>query len=870
MPGVFVDREHESARMIEFVQQLSHGGPRVLAVHGDPGIGKSALLGAFEQWVRSNAAPRVRRVAAVRCHGQIGTENAYGPMIDIVKALRARLSRGRVAKLGTRAAVDSGAEILANLVPAAGPALRAGVGAVGKGAAASALPEVPVPRLVADAILGEVRQGRPVVLIIDDAHLIDTSSCLVLDRLLASQDSPLGIVLGMRNGELTDQNPLREIIDRSTIQETCSVIDLSGFAPAAVDSFVRARYGTGLTADQIATIHERTGGHPIFVSQYLSMIRESENGPTWPAPSSAAAVIRQRLRGLDPTDLELLSLAAVHGERFISSVVERLSGRDRSDVLDRLYQVSTTSGLIRLREPDEWTRRAGADHYEFEHAFVREALYTRQSPQSRRERHAAVAGHLDEMMRDWSTKPQEYLLEVIKQHHLGGQSLPAASKALEMARSLIATGGSLDEAERLCRQALDDVRQAESGATVDRLRVEIIELLLLATESRWSVNADFLASTPLEELSDEAVAAAERCDELNLRVRAAALRGRVLHKVRGVDHSLRALAEAVRLAKQSEDLALLFLTSSAYGRELTKRDLHAGLAALLDAERLAEEHDEVGRSTDPALAHAVARTAMQVGVSMFDAGDLGAADERLLRCVARLRADGDAGTMPTALNYLAQVQMALGQWEQALLTLRDAVAREDAEPSAWHGYNVALLGKLHLECGESAEAGRAFEAAWQETSRTWLVNIATLVCNLYAEFEIHRVERGEVDGQWVRDLLLSNIERAETAGLWRSVVVGLSLLGRLSLARGELDEALDASERAERILHTRGPLPAVRDEEVLYWRAVVLDKAGKHTEAAAALAAARAKVERQAATLTGRQRIGFLTRVPLNAKLMAD
>ncbi|MEC3981440.1 ATP-binding protein [Amycolatopsis sp. H20-H5] len=882
MPGVFVDREAEAATLAAFLERVASDGPRIAVVYGVAGVGKTSLLAAFVQRVRAVRPVRVGSIASVRCHGQVGEENAYGVMVDALKELRPRGKRGRLFKLGRRVVVDSGVELVANLVPAAGPALRAGVAAAakspgegGKGVA------IPVPMMVADAILDAVRSQRPSALLIDDAHLIDASSCLVLDRLLASAaDRPLAIVLAVRSGELAVDSPLRELLDRLAIQGSALTLSLTGFGIEAVNMFVRERYGRDLGAERISALHRHTGGHPIFVAQYLSMLSERPGRlpggdvvpvttSTGEAPTSAEAVIRQRIRRLADSDVELLSFGAIQGERFITAAVQRLSGRPRKEVLDRLYEISITSGLIQVSDADEWARRAGCDVYEFEHALVRQVLYVKQSPQLRRERHAAVAAVLSELMRDWPTKPRTYSLEVIHQHHLGYELVPAASKALAMARSLIGSGGSLVEAERLCRQALEDIRQENKDREAAGLLVEIIELLLLSTERHWSTGPAFLATTPLEPLVDEAGAAADRSGDLRLRCRAAALRGRVLHKVRGVDESLNALSDAVRLADQAEDTAMRFLTRSAYGRELTKRDLRAGLEVLLEVEGLMRRH-ELGRTNDPALLHAAARIEMQVGVSLFDSGDLGAALARLESCVERLRQGGDAGTMPTALNYLAQVQCAVGLWGKARATLVEAVALGEGEPSAWHAYNVALLGKLHLEQGELETAVNALEVAWEETRRTFLINVASLVCNLYVEvlLAVSRGDPGETSR--VQDLLTSNIEQCRRAGLRRSEVVALSLLARLHLALGEQASAVRAGEEAVRILDEHGPLPAVCGEEIRYWHSVVLDRSGRAPEAERLRSGARRIVEEKGATLPGDLRHAFFTEVKLNVVLLAD
>lgn len=889
MTRVFVNRENELAALVNLVAEVSSGRSGVVLLEGSAGVGKTALLEEFSRL--HPRAPRNKNgsVAVVRCHAQVGGENAYGPFLDALQLLRPTSKVWRRLRLGSRIAMNAAPDAL-EVIPALGPALKIGAAAIRNSRAEVSDGSAQlnrVPHVITSAITEVARQRGPIVIAVDDAHRIDASSCLVASYLVsAMREHQVGLVLAYRGEEVDESHPLHDtLIADLGVSDMTRHVQLGGFGTSALGEYVRSKTGADLRGDQERVLLDLTGGHPIFAAQYLSLLRErgvlrptplgaGDAGEVWaaivdePVPKSVELVIQQRLRKVDDAAISLLVTAATQGERFLTAVVEKAARIPRNDVLTRLDEVSRQFGLIQVVPANSWAASIGSDVYAFEHALLRNVLYARQSPQARRDRHADVGAALEELAAENPGAPQDVMLDIARHHQLGGRHVPAARSALALAAALAREGGSLAEAEVLCRQALDAVKSAESTTVTDRLIVEVVELLLLVTEPRWSGTNEFLDLLPLESLVEEAEAAARRTGDIRLRIRAAALRGRVLHKIRGVAEALEAQEHAVHLAEASGDPILRFLTVSEYGRELTKRDLGRGLEVLREAERIADEAPDIRRHASPILRHALRRTELQVAVSLLDSGNLGEAAERLAASVARLRGTDDAMTMPIALNYLAQAQVAIGAWAEASQTLCEAAAVPEA-PSGWHAYNIALLGLLEIDTGNRQAGLRKMGEAWAEIQQAWLVNIGTLVQNLYAE-ALLRTADGRPDVLVrARELLVANVDQCERSGMIRSEVVARSLLGRLLAACGDVAAGLDASGRAVTLVERHGRMPAVRIEEIYYGHAVLLTEVGDRAAADGYLALARRELAEKANSIgDARARIRFHTAIPLNAAIM--
>jgi hypothetical protein len=116
--------------------------------------------------------------------------------------------------------------------------------------------------------------------------------------------------------------------------------------------------------------------------------------------------------------------------------------------------------------------------------------------------------------------------------------MEAAQQGLDIARRLAAEGSSPVEVTTICQQAMDDLRRAGASAATDRLRAELIELLLTASELRWHGHMGSTAAAELEGLSEEALAAARRTSAAALQARMAYLHGRVLLHTQGVPLAL--------------------------------------------------------------------------------------------------------------------------------------------------------------------------------------------------------------------------------------------------------------------------------------------------------------------------------------------
>ncbi|MDI3402873.1 AAA family ATPase [Streptomyces cavernicola] len=883
----FVDRVEHMAELRALAAGLFSGRGGAVVLDSVAGMGKTSLLGAFAQLPETDPDLRPLRVVAARCHPGIGPGLVYGPVVDLMLPLARTVKQPgpmrQFLSFTRRGLVKSAPELLSAMVPGLGAAFNVGQEVTRASLATGSMPfdslqpfQQGVAMQITDAVLDLARPDAPVVLTIDDVQHIDPSSMLVIDRLLRSlADAPLGLVLSHTTDAAHGGGHaamVEEMLQRWADDGVLTRRRLGGLPPDAVHELVRSTHPTAPLAfsEKLAQL---TDGHAIFVRLCLDEWHQDASDEI-DLPPSLSRVVEARMRILSDEDRELLAVASTQGAVFLSRVVASVLDAQDSDVMERLRRIAST-GLIELTAPPAWATAEAADCYRFQHGALWRVVYENQSPGQSRTRHAEVARVLAAGQVDGNTPPLPLLLEVASHLRRGGPGCLAASAEAhyELARSAATEGLSFAEAEQHCEEAIRASQALPPGNLArDRMLVQATELLLSLTEVRWRGNSTPAGGPDIDDLAAEAEAAAERCAVPELRIRTALLRGKTLLATEGLVPSLAKLREAVDLAEEYGDPVALFVAKVEYGRQVSKRRLSDGLAQLQEAERLYATDPRLGDRDDPVLQHARNLGEMQLGISLFDSGHLGEALERLRRCTERLAGESLQAELPIALNYLAQVYVALGEVAEAEEVLRRALDFEAGRggDSGWHAYNAALLAHLLVQRpSRSSEAIRLMEDAWAETERTWLANLVPIVRNLYAQALLEAAEPPADARDRAARLVVDTILETRRSGMVRSEIAALSLRSRVLLEQGEPEEAEVCAREALRVLDEVGDMPALRTEEVLHQGAVVLRAVGNHAEAGALLARARAEIVRKADGITDRRlREGFLRNVPLNRAVL--
>jgi ATP/maltotriose-dependent transcriptional regulator MalT len=474
-----VGRDREVTRIESALSALGHRDSAVLAISGEPGIGKTRLLGEL----RSRACKRGHTVLAGR-----GTElEGEAPFAALVEALDDYL-----CALGPRRLAEISGRLphLAAVFPA-----MAGFTQARSGPPAERYRHHRAVRALVEELAGE----RPLVLVLDDVHWADLASVEAIAHMLRHPPpAPVLIALSFRSGQPSRvlmgalADALRETRAEHLILETLSEEHvgalLAGESPAA-----RRR------------IFLESGGNPFYIEQLRAAPVAAMAAPSdaraaaAQVPDGVAAAIGQELWHLPDRARQMLEGAAVTGEPFEPELAAETASLPPADALELLDELIARD-LVRAESAPRLFR--------FRHPIVRRAVYDAITPGRQLAAHRRAALALGELGAPAATRAHHLALSARAGDEAsiavlvaaGSQvqtSAPAsAAQWLAMALSLLPADQSSRRMALLSQLA--GVQTAMGSLTDAReTLIEILEALPDRSGSAWSQAVATLACVEL-------------------------------------------------------------------------------------------------------------------------------------------------------------------------------------------------------------------------------------------------------------------------------------------------------------------------------------------------------------------------------------
>ncbi|MDP9435441.1 MAG: AAA family ATPase [Actinomycetota bacterium] len=648
----FVGRALELRQLDYVLQTAVAGGTGAMVVEAPAGTGKSALL---RTWAGSPAVTQALCVVG-RCD-ELGCDLPLQPVTDgLLRHLEAS-GADPAAVLGDDAAV---------LVPLLGYAPGSGPGGTG-------MRDLDADRrALFRALLDLLRRlagPRPVVLVIDDLHLAAPGTIAFLAHLLTWGER-VAVVASCRPGTGTSL-PGAQALPLGPLDEA-STAELVGHARAA-------------------RLHERTGGHPLFLAA-LGNADDDE------LPQSVIDAVHDRLSSLGDA-AATVQVAALLGRVIDVDLVARIGDREVPQVLDDL----DVALRLRLLEPRDMTLA-------FVHDVVREVVERTTSPVRAAALHAAAVGAL-------SRRQQVEPLVLARHARLAGDVAVTAA-ALVQAADVASARHDLESAFALLDEAISLVDGVDARLLRARLRLAAMQHAAAHEDASRALELGGGAAAlevagwvsyyvrdyeSARRFADEGVA---RSSDPTLRASCLALAGRIRH-TRG----------ELNEASERLQLAVTLATPEVRG---VAQVWHAGLLVHLGDARAIEEARrgllEPVRRHPFATLHGHFALAHALGTAGRWAEALGALDALDL-AVERM---GDAGKRfePVAANTRGWLLRAAGALDHAA-GLHEAVAARPVVTEFLEPHYVALLdlAEDRLVAGDVEQAAGVLQQA--QGIRSW-------------------------------------------------------------------------------------------------------------------------------------------------------
>jgi class 3 adenylate cyclase/tetratricopeptide (TPR) repeat protein len=473
----FVGRDRELQTLLARAADVEAGRGQAVFIAGDAGIGKSRLLYEF----RRQLAESGRAVSWVE--GQCVSFGQSIPFLPLVDLLRKNFGIEEF---------DGEPEIIAKVEGATRrmggleehvPFIRYLL-SVDPGDAAVATMDAPNRRRLAFAALRALAvrgaQLRPVVLVVEDLHWMDSGSEEFLGSLMESLAGvAIMLILTYRVGYAPPFGS----------RSYYSTINLTTLGDNETLAVARSVLGTAdLPREVLDALRQKAEGVPLFIEEVAKTLldlgvvrREGDrlvlvSGPeSIDVPETIHDIIMARLDRLGDEGKRAVQLASVIGRQFLVRLLSRISGMSQEPV----------DGLLRELQSLELIYQQGLlpePAYVFKHAVIQDVAYKSLLRERRRELHRSVAFALEELYPDRLAEHYEELAHHFSEGEEWAKAFEYLTRSGDRAREAFANttaldwyGRALDAAARMTPQvarrelARIHQRRAQILSTVARL-----------------------------------------------------------------------------------------------------------------------------------------------------------------------------------------------------------------------------------------------------------------------------------------------------------------------------------------------------------------------------------------------------------------
>jgi class 3 adenylate cyclase/tetratricopeptide (TPR) repeat protein len=453
------DRELE-ALLAAARQAGAGGGPELVTIVGDAGIGKSRLLAELADRLTGRDRVAWRQGRAL----PYGDGPTFGALAEAVKAEAGILESDGAELAGRRLVAAAGA--VADPVTAAWVAghlrrlVGVGVDRPGTGGGLITAADREEEFAAWRRFLHGLAATRPLVLALEDLHRADDALLDFVESLGDGDAGPAAmLVVATARPELLERRPGWGAGGTTIRLGPLGDPDTTGLLATLL-----AHHGLATEVDP--TLLGRVGGNPLFAEEYVRMLRD--RGPDADAlPAGVHAIVAARLDALAAADKAVLQDAAVLGQVGWLGALAEITGRGREDLEGCLDRLEAREFLQRAPA----SRVAGEVEYAFRHLLVRDVAYGQVLRAERADKHRRAAAWIEALAPDRA----EGRAELLASHYRAALSFARAAgteptglaaralAALREAGDRAAALGGWETAARFHAEALELSPEGDPG-----------------------------------------------------------------------------------------------------------------------------------------------------------------------------------------------------------------------------------------------------------------------------------------------------------------------------------------------------------------------------------------------------------------------
>lgn len=403
-----VGRMRERVVLIGKLHDLLRGRSATVVVEGEVGLGKSRLADDLLDQAEAMGVPRL--VGARDASEATAAYHAWTPVFRGIFGLDEPGAEadpwGRVQRV-----LKSLAPAWLSRAPLLAAALALEAADTERTAGIAGKVRAEMTRELLVTVLNGSLRGGPALLLIEDAHRVDSASWALLAQ-VREQIGPLLCVLATGPIE-SDTEPAPSELRQLLADASTHHLLLGPLSQVETEALVCRRLKVArVPGEVIDFLYAKAEGHPLFTEELASALRDAglisiiggecylspETGDLTSAqfPDSLEAVITGRIDRLAPQLQLVLKVASVLGRVFPLTLLRAIHPieADRANLAEHLAALERR-GLLALRGGS-----VADPSYGFKHALTQDVAYNLLPFSQRQQLHQAVAEYYERVFRD--------------------------------------------------------------------------------------------------------------------------------------------------------------------------------------------------------------------------------------------------------------------------------------------------------------------------------------------------------------------------------------------------------------------------------------------------------------------------------------
>jgi predicted ATPase len=397
--GPVVGRESELRQLEDYYQLVADGHRQFVLLSGEPGIGKTTLLGCFLDRVAEQSTTNVIQGQCVVHYGKC---EAYGPLFKAIAGSCRGRNGATVLQVFKRFAPAWLLQIPGLLDPVEFERIQSQVEGM--------TPER-MNREFCQAV-EELAKQTPLIIVIEDLHWADISTIDLLAALAQYHEPSRLLLLGTYRpaDAVLCAKHLRNIVFELRGRGQCEEMMLEFLSGRDVASYLTGRLSGDVSTELSTKVFQRTNGNPLFIVNLVEdliqrqILVQQEGCWTFNSqaqnqleavPESLRLLILRRLEALPDEQKRILEAACVVGIEFTSAATASALEQATSDVDGQYESMAAQGQFIEAIGITDWPDGTLSGHYRFQHPLYFEVLYEQIGDARRAQLHRCVGERLE-------------------------------------------------------------------------------------------------------------------------------------------------------------------------------------------------------------------------------------------------------------------------------------------------------------------------------------------------------------------------------------------------------------------------------------------------------------------------------------------